>query len=340
MPSNKFALIRYKTIDNCLSNRFRKWTLEDIQEAVSEALYEYEGVDSGVSRRTIQSDIQVMRSDKLGYNAPIVVYERRYYKYDDPEYSITKAPINERDLKAFKESVAMLRQFSGFQYFVEMESLLTKLDDQLLQREQQQESIIQFESNPELKGLQYLRPLYQAITDKQVVELEYQSFKAQKSQRFFFSPYLLKEFRNRWFVIGRRSDEEKLSIRALDRIKDLRKRQDLDYAPHQGAPFSEYYSDLIGVTKQEQQDPVRVVLFFSPIIAPYLHTKPLHSSQEVLREDERGCILSIRVVHNLELEREVLGFGRHVKVLAPADLQRRIREHLHCALQQYEEHKK
>ena len=41
MPVNRNALIRYKTIDNCLRNRYRQWTLEDLIEACSEALYEY-----------------------------------------------------------------------------------------------------------------------------------------------------------------------------------------------------------------------------------------------------------------------------------------------------------
>ena len=30
MPANKNALIRYKTIDNCLRNRYRRWTLDDL----------------------------------------------------------------------------------------------------------------------------------------------------------------------------------------------------------------------------------------------------------------------------------------------------------------------
>jgi hypothetical protein len=75
MASNKNALIRYKTIDYCLRNKFKKWTLDDLIEACSDALYEYEGKDVNVSKRTIQLDIQLMRSDKLGYNAPIEVYE-------------------------------------------------------------------------------------------------------------------------------------------------------------------------------------------------------------------------------------------------------------------------
>lgn len=71
MPANKNALIQYKTIDNCLRNHYRRWTLEDLVNACSEALYDMEGIHKGGSVRTIQGDIQIMRSDKLGYNAPI-----------------------------------------------------------------------------------------------------------------------------------------------------------------------------------------------------------------------------------------------------------------------------
>ena len=94
MPANKNALIRYKTIDNCLRNRYRRWTLDDLVEACSDALYDMEGITKGVCARTVQMDIQIMRSDKLGYNAPIEVYDRIYYRYADPEYSITEMPLS------------------------------------------------------------------------------------------------------------------------------------------------------------------------------------------------------------------------------------------------------
>ena len=55
MPANRNALIRFKTIDKCLQNRFRKWTLDDLIEACSDALYEYEGIDKGVSKRSVQA---------------------------------------------------------------------------------------------------------------------------------------------------------------------------------------------------------------------------------------------------------------------------------------------
>ncbi len=93
MPANKNALIRYKTIDRCLRNRYRRWTLDDLVEAYSDALYEMEGILRGVSVRTVQADIQIMRSDKLGYNAPIEVYDGKYYRYADDDYSISQSPL-------------------------------------------------------------------------------------------------------------------------------------------------------------------------------------------------------------------------------------------------------
>lgn len=108
MPANKNALIRYKTIDNCLRNRYRRWTLDDLVEACSDALYDMEGITKGVCTRTVQMDIQIMRSDKLGYNAPIEVYDRIYYRYADPDYSITEMPLSIEDYKLIKKAIILL----------------------------------------------------------------------------------------------------------------------------------------------------------------------------------------------------------------------------------------
>ena len=99
---------RYKTIDNCLRNRYRRWTLDDLVEACSDALYDMEGITKGVCARTVQMDIQIMRSDKLGYNAPIEVYDRIYYRYADPEYSITEMPLSIEDCKLIKKAIILL----------------------------------------------------------------------------------------------------------------------------------------------------------------------------------------------------------------------------------------
>ena len=113
MPANKNALIRYKTIDNCLRNKYRRWTLDDLVAACSEAIYDAEGIEKGVSVRTVQSDIQMMRSDKLGYNAPIEVYDHKYYRYADDDFSIMNMPLSPNDYDVLHEAVDMLRQLDG-----------------------------------------------------------------------------------------------------------------------------------------------------------------------------------------------------------------------------------
>lgn len=97
MPVNLNALIRYKTIDRCLRNKYICCDLMRLQEECTEALSETRGKLTNVSERTIRDDIRVMRSDILGFNAPIVL-EDNAYCYSDPEYSIFDITIEKREL--------------------------------------------------------------------------------------------------------------------------------------------------------------------------------------------------------------------------------------------------
>lgn len=132
MPANKNALLRYKTIDRCLRNRYRRWTLDDLVDAVSDALYDMEGITKGVSMRTIQADIQMMRSDKMGYYAPIEVYDNKYYRYADPSYSISNAPLSEEDYELVMKAVAMIQQCNGAKKELDaIGSVLSQVKDKL-----------------------------------------------------------------------------------------------------------------------------------------------------------------------------------------------------------------
>ncbi len=97
MPKNLNALIRYKQIDTCLRNRFRKWTVDDLRDACTEALGEHRGRYQRIAESTVRDDIRVMRGDILGFNAPIEV-EGGYYFYADPDYSIFNSTIDNLDL--------------------------------------------------------------------------------------------------------------------------------------------------------------------------------------------------------------------------------------------------
>lgn len=97
MPANLNALIRYKQIDICLKNPYLKTTIAMMQEKCSEQLAEHRGIYKLVSERTIRDDIRTMRSDALGFNAPIIVKDG-IYRYEDDNYSIFNTSIQEMDL--------------------------------------------------------------------------------------------------------------------------------------------------------------------------------------------------------------------------------------------------
>lgn len=335
MATNKLALIRYKTIDNCLRNRLKKWTLEALIEKVSKALYEYEGIENGVSKRTIQGDIELMRSNKLGYNAPIIVINRKFYTYEDPDYSISRSPINESDMGKMKEIISVLKQLNGFQYFEEMSDMIARLENTLHKSSVNGKSYIQFENNHQLKGLHFIGPLYKAVTNKIPLLMEYKSFKAKMSSKAVYFPYLLKEYRNRWFLLVKPQKNTTLLTLALDRIIEFQEMASKDFVEYNGIDFERYFSDTIGVTKSESDRANKVILWVQKKHAPYVLTKPLHSSQQLLKEDETGIIIRLDVVLNFELEREILGFGEGIKVLGPRILQMRLRKRIDIMKEEY-----
>lgn len=336
MAINKLALLRYKTIDQCLSNRYRKWTMPDLIAKVSEVLYDIEGVSSGVSRRTIQADIQLMRSDKLGYNAPIVIVEKKYYTYSDKNYTITKSPVSETDLKKMQEMLTILKQMNGFQYFDAYADVVLKLENSILKTTtNQKQDIIQFESNPLLKGLSLLHPLYQYIEQKQPITIIYKSFKARREQQIIAYPYLLKEYRNRWFLICKEKKKKGLTTLALDRMITVNELPEEKYIAYSGVSFDRYFEDTIGVSKNETDRGIKVIFWVAKANAPYIITKPIHASQKLLAEKDEGSIFSIVVVLNFELEKEILSNGAFIKVMSPRILQKKIQRTLESAAALY-----
>jgi hypothetical protein len=107
MPQNLNALIRYKTIDSCLRSKSRTSTINVLIDRCTEALGENRGVYKKVSERTIRDDIRVMKSDILGFNAPILVKDGVYF-YTDPDFSIFNVPI--KDVNILETVLGMLME--------------------------------------------------------------------------------------------------------------------------------------------------------------------------------------------------------------------------------------
>lgn len=336
MPVNRNALIRYRTIDSCLQNRRRKWTLDDLIEACSDAIYEYQGIMTGVSRRTIQADIEMMRSNKLGYEAPIIVVDKKYYTYEDKTYSITNIPLNNQDMQVLGEVSDLLKQFKGFSHFADLNEMVSKLEDKIYTQKTQSAPVIDFEKNDNLKGLEWIEVIRKAIVAKKTICITYQSFKAREASTFCFSGYLLKEYRNRWFVLGMQHKRNSHILNlALDRIQTVQEDEE-PYRENKTINLATYYNDCIGVTKSPGQRDCEVVFWIDNDNAPYVITKPLHHTQKLLHDDVDGKIFSIKVILNFELERELLGFGAKMRVLGPRILVKQMKAQLQKTLDRYE----
>jgi len=124
MPSNLNALVRYKTINSCLYGGRRKWSIDELIDACSDALGESRGRYERISERTIRDDLRVMRSDILGFNAPIK-QEKGLYYYDDPHYSIMSIGIT--DLALVERIIKMLLDIRDEVKHPELEIVLQRL---------------------------------------------------------------------------------------------------------------------------------------------------------------------------------------------------------------------
>ncbi len=338
MPLNRATLIRISTIDKCLQNHYRRWTLNDLIDACTDALAEFEGRSNPVSRRTFQNDLALMRSDRLGYNAPIVVRDNKYYEYEDPDYSITHLPLNEEGLDALNSALDILRQLQGFPQLASSIDIISKLNEQISRQTGTSVPAMDMEHVEGYVGAQFIGVIYDAVRKHQTLVIEYQSFKARQPQTLVVYPYLLKEYRNRWFLICEKSTNHspQVNIFALDRMhsvgpdKEHPFRKCVDFDPEH------FFDDTIGVTKQISDKARRVVIKVDRQQAPYVESKPFHKSQKVEQRFRDGSIqISLKVVINNELERLILGYGGHAEVIAPPEFRARIAESVKIAAGKY-----
>ena len=124
---------------------------------------------------------------------------------------------------------------------------------------------------------------------------------------------------------------------ALDRMINIVELPSEPYLPCTDVDVNTFFNDVIGVTKHINNRAINVTLWVAKDNAPYVLTKPLHPSQELRKQDEKGIIINIKVVLNFELEREILGFGEKMKVLSPRKLKSRIISRQYAMLELYQE---
>ena len=319
MPSNKRASFRYRILNQCFSNRGRrKWTLDELIEEVSQCLQEDYSADLTVSKRTIQGDLNIMRSEKpRGFNAPIECHAG-YYFYSDPNYSIEKNALGLEEQDILREAVRLLRQLPGLPQLPALEMLLKRVNCtnpvSVISP-----ALIQFETNPAVQGLEWLGPIYKTIAEQQVLLIEYHPF-TEDPLEILIHPYLLKEWRNRWYVFGR-NNQDKLWNLALDRIVQISRQEQVAFRPNDLFDAENWFNDIVGVSKPEGAEAVDIIFEVPYLASRYLETRPIHPSQYLMGKYNDRYRFGMKVILNHELVNEFLRYGNELKVLAPTALQ-------------------
>lgn len=329
-------MLRYQVLNRCFRNTGRRYFLEDLLDACNEALLAFNPKSEGIKRRQLFDDIRFMRSES-GWNVPLGMFKegrRVYYRYTDTAFSIENQPLNETEALHLQSALMVLSRFKGIPPFDWVGEIAVKLEAAFNLRPGAHE-VVQFDKNDYLKGQDLLGPLFGAIYYQRSLDILYQSFRAEEPTKLTISPYLLKEYKNRWFLIGYSGAHEALTTMALDRIESAEENNEAPYVENTFVDLDAYYEDLIGVTRKIDDIVERVVLRFHPQQAPYIKTKPIHGSQKIVRLDADGLVISLELILNFELDALLLSHGDLVEVLEPPALRQRIGARLSMAAGAY-----
>lgn len=370
MPSNKNAVIRYMYLDQMLSDRYNKYTCVDLLNKVNERLelagYPTIGGDKSdyeryikSGKRVIQLDLQALQespfymeidsTDKID-GAPV-------YRYSDQTQSLFSKPLSDDEKRLLQEVLNTLGQFAGLDSFEWLNDLQEKLNDKRsfgkgeYDREMSNpRKIISFSSNDYLEGKSFLGTLFALISNKKVVDVEYEPF-GEKSRIIRLYPYLIKQYNDRWYLIGTPLATEEFPYRAdfyvnlpLDRMKDVKAVDGIDYIDCDEY-FEERYEDIVGITWMKEEEVTPIIIAVKNSHTGYVDTKPLHGSQVKLPAVEQAAMhekysafegytfYSLTLKPNRELYNTIYRNGDNVILVFPGKIREKMIQELTASLE-------
>lgn len=247
-----------------LLNRFLQsgqWTTQQLHKKVNQEL---DG--EGVTLRAIQEDIKDMREN----GAPINTKGRfRFYTKD---YNHCPEEISVKEKQIIREALKTLGQFSGLESFEWIQNYLIGED---------RRTILNFTTSA-VKGSNLLPRLFDAILNKQVLNIKYRPFGG-KWKDYIIHPYLLKEYRGRWYLIGGIDSDGFIVNFALDRMGDEFTIKDrIPYRDFEEGDIVDRYKDLVGVTYRKEAKMEHVIIWTDDNTYNYVRTKNITRFQTLL----------------------------------------------------------
>lgn len=268
-------------------------SLKSLFQYVGEQL-SFHGMDHvGVSLRTIQRDIEDIRTE-LGIS---IEYSRRHKGYYIPPDEDQESDI-ERVLEPF-DILNALNADSGLPTFI-------------------------FPERHQVSGSEHLYGLIHAIKNRFRIHIAYQKFGEPAASQRIVEPYALKEFKGRWYLLGyERQQASKLKTFGLDRIVNLAILQE-HFKWQEEVAVEKLFRDSFGIILQENLPTENIILAFDRYDGAYLKSLPIHSSQQIIKEDENEFIIQLKLKITSDFIMELLSRSNSLRVLAPQSLKEHI----------------
>lgn len=325
MPINKKAYRRYRVIDACIRNKMRPYpTMEELIEACREKL------DVDVSSETIQKDIANMKLPSPdGLDAPIKFNRAKGgYMYTNPAYSISGISLNTDDISAIKESLDLLndlgRERLSGKFKFAMEKVLASMKEEIPE-DFANKKIIQTDIPSGARGYEHFELFYSATRDEIPVSFVHYSYQKRQFKSLTVHPFVIKEFQNRWYVIGFSELHHEIRTFGLDRIYA----PFLTYESFRRVDTNHrltYLNDVFGVFPLRDGEKEKIEIHADPIVAYYFQAYPIHQSQEIKMNDYGNAVISWELVPSLELAQLILSYGDQVQVVEPERLKQYIKK--------------
>ena len=177
---------------------------------------------------------------------------------------------------------------------------------------------VQMENAGLFEGTEHIKSALEAVKKCKRIQITHQAFDSKETKKYILEPYLIKEFRGRWYVWGKLEGKKEFRTFGFDRIQDL-EMSVKKFERDKKIDPAKVFADTIGII-YTSDSPKEVVLHFSPLMGRYIKRLPLHHSQKVVIENEMGITFSYFISVNPELKSIILSYADDVKVLGPNSL--------------------
>lgn len=192
-------------------------------------------------------------------------------------------------------------------------------------------SFVEFENAAAIESISNFKTTLNATQLQLPITFKHYSFYHLKEESYTLKPYFLKQYQNRWYVIG--ETEKGYRTFGIDRIKEITIGTKKFKAKTEEA--MDKFSQVIGLNYVDH--PLeKVKLSFHPSQKPYLLSLPLHRTQkEIPSLNGETFDIELLIHPNFEFNQQVLKFGSLVKVLEPKWLAEEIKKKIKKALENY-----